>query len=305
VSIRNHLPRESLFVLLRDTFRDWKADRANLMAAALTFYTLLSLAPLLIVALSIAASLYGTEEAAAKLQEGLEVSLGTDSAGFVADVLGRLRVDPTRWLATIVGLVIVLWSAMRLFGVLQKAINIIWECNDTETIKDRLLAFLRGQGLALLMMVGLFLLWQIVLFASTAVGVVVEWADATLPDGLQISWLVKNGLSLLILATCFATINKFVPRTRVRWGDVWRGSLFTAALVLLGQKLMTSYLAGTAITSLFGAAGSTVVVLLWFYYLWMLVLFGASFTKVSAEHRRRRKPLRSKVQPSDLAAGRS
>lgn len=305
MSIRDHLPRETWLLILRDTIREWKADRANLMAAALTFYTLLSLAPLLIVALSIAASLYGSEEAAAKLEQGLEASLGAESAGFITDVLGRLRVDPTRWLATIVGLVVVLWSAMRLFGVLQKAINIVWDCNDTETVRDRLVAFLRGQGLALLMMIGLFLLWQVVLFASTAVKAVVEWADATLPIGIELSWIMRHGLSLLILTTCFATINKFVPRTRVRWGDVWRGSLFTAVLVLLGQKLMTSYLGGTAITSVFGAAGSTVVVLLWFYYLWMLVLFGASFTKVSAEHRRRRKPLPAGAQPSDLAAGRS
>lgn len=287
------------WAMLRETAAKWSEDRAAQLGAALAFYSLLSLAPLLLIAIAVAAFFIGDAAAEAELVGKLENTVGSDGAGAIQQLLANAQQPGTGLIATLLGVGTLLLSASALFGQLQDALNQVWNVPPPQktgigvTIKNRLLA------IVMVLCTGLLLL------ASLALSTVVFTAAEYLNELVRLGplWNVLNELvSFLVLTLLFALIFKFVPNAEVSWRDVWVGALLTAALFAIGKIGIGLYLSRSSVASTYGAAGSLVILLLWIYYSAQILFFGAEFTEVYA--RRRGAAIRS-ASGQPITAGRT
>ncbi|MBX9626193.1 MAG: YihY/virulence factor BrkB family protein, partial [Gemmataceae bacterium] len=267
--------------VVKQTGREFMEDKAMRLGAALSFYTALSLAPLLLVVIGIAGLVFGPEAARGELAAQLKDLIGAEGADAVQDMLAKTATTGGGVLSTVVGVVTLLVGATGVFGSLQDALDTVWNVKPDQTpsgiwgmVRDRLLSFGMVCGMAFLLLVSLVLSALL-----TALGGAVErW----LPGGriwLQLGNLV---IGFLVTAAMFALIFKVLPHARPAWKDVWVGALLTAGLFTLGKYLIGLYLGTASVGSAYGAAGSFVVLLFWIYYSSLIVLFGAEFTQVYA-----------------------
>lgn len=270
--------------LLSETYSEWSSNKAPRLAAALSYYTLFAMAPLLVIVIQIGAMIIGGGRAAGHHQQVIGVveqhlrsSLGPAAAQTVADLVEATVSQQGQGLfSATLGWLMLLVAAIGLFGALKDALNTIWELPPPpprgwlESIRERFTAFFLIAGLAVLLLLSL---------ASNAVLSVVPLGHALLQ--------AVNLVVVLVLATfLFAFIFKYLPDLRIRWSDVWVGAMVTTALSGLGQLLLSLYLTRLATTSTFGAAGSLVILLVWVYYQAQILLFGATFTRIYAVGRR-------------------
>jgi membrane protein len=271
----------SVFGLLKDTYSAWSEDRAPRLGAALAYYTIFSIAPLLIVAVGIAGQIFGEEAARGEVMSQVEETVGGPAAATIQDMLRHSYTSGTSIWATVVGLAVLLFGASGVFVQLQDALNTIWRVAPRpdrgwlEVVRDRFLSF--GAVLA----TGLLLL--VSLAANTALAALGKFlAPDALPGGLSL-WQGLNALvSLAFFTLLFALLFKLLPDVYLAWRDVWIGALVTAVLFTIGNYLIGLYLGYTSTASAFGAAGSLVVLLVWVYYSAQILLFGAEFTYVLA-----------------------
>jgi membrane protein len=275
--------------LLKQTFLSWNDHEAARLAAALSFYALLSLAPLIILVVAVASFLFGKTGAQEAIVRQFAAMLGVDGARAVATVIEHGR-NPTGLVASLLGALTLLVGASGVFGELQAALNRIWDVPAVPQdlvhamIRARLLSF----GLAL--SVGFLLLVSLIVSAAlAALGV---YFGALLPLEARLLWLLNFAVSFAGIALLFALLFKYVPDAPVAWRDVWTGALATALLFTVGKALIGLYLGTAAVGSAYGAAGSLIVVIVWVYYSAMIFLFGAEFTHARAA-RRRARPARS------------
>lgn len=282
-----------VYTLLKDTVTDWLDDKAARLAAALAFYTLLSLAPLLIIAVSVAGLVFGDEAARGEITGQLQGLLGVQGAEAIESVLANAKSPTSGVLGTIVGVVVLLFGASGVFGELQGALDQIWEVEPKSGrgvkgfLRDRFFSFTLVLGVGFLLLVSLVL--------SAVLAAVGGFMASHLPGG-EVVWQVINfAISLGVMTVLFALIFKVVPDVQIEWRDVWIGALVTAALFALGKLGIGMYLGRSSIGSPFGAAGSVVVLVVWVYYSAQILFFGAEFTQVYARHRG------SRMTPSDNA----
>jgi membrane protein len=268
--------------MLREAAAKWSEDRAAQLGAALAFYSLLSLAPLLLIAIAVAAFFIGDAAAQDELTTKLEETIGSQGAGALEQLLENARQPRSGLIATGIGIITLLFSASALFGQLQDALNQIWgvpppkQTGILGTIKNRLLAIL------MVLCTGLLLL------ASLALSTVVFTAAEYLNQFVNLGpfWNVLNELvSFLVLTLLFTLIFKFVPSAEVAWRDALVGALLTALLFAVGKIAIGLYLSRGSVSSTYGAAGSLVVLLLWIYYSAQILFFGAELTEVYARRR--------------------
>lgn len=274
----------SWWAMLRATVQGWSDDRAASMGAALSFYTFFSMAPLLLIVLSVAGLLLGREAAQGHLMNELAGLVGRDAAATIESLLASVREPADSAWATLVGLVTMLVGATTVFAELQDALDRIWESPDIRT-RGGLWAVLRARVLSFGLILGLAFLLMVSLVFGAVVTALSQWWS-----GLFTAWAwLAQGLNLVVgfglTAVIFAMIYKLMPRARVQWRDVWIGSLVTAALFSVGKLLIGLYLGASGVASAYGAAGSIVVVLLWVYYSAQVFLLGAEFTWVYARTR--------------------
>jgi membrane protein len=266
--------------LLRTTFQEWNADKAPKLGAALAYYTVFSLAPLLVISLAIAAWVFGEEFARRALQTQLQGLLGEEGASAVQSLLTAAQQPATGTWAAILGVITLFLGATGVFGELQDSLNTIWKVNPKETsglwdlIRQRFLSFTMVLGVGFLLLVSLV----ITAFLSGMIGVVSEWTGGT-ATMIQTANVV---VSLITVTILFALIFKVLPDTPVAWRDVWLGAIFTAVLFTLGKQLLGLYLGRASVASAYGAAGSIVLVLLRAYYSAQILFFGAEFTHAFA-----------------------
>jgi len=264
-----------------EAVRDWSADNASSMGAAIAYYTLFSLAPVLVIAIAIAGAVFGAEAARGEIMAQLQGLMGADAARGVERLLASAGDRSTGRVASIVGVVILLVGASTVFSELQSDLDRIWKARPPEhggvreLIVPRLLSF--GMVLAL----GFLLIVSLVVSAGlSALGK--YWAER-FGGGLEL--LMHGGdvvVSFGVLTLLFAMIYKILPRTRIAWRDVWTGAAITSALFVVGKLAIGVYLGRTGAASGYGAAGAVVLVLLWVYYSAQIFLLGAEFTKVYA-----------------------
>ena len=252
-----------------------------MLGAALAYYTVFSLAPLVVLAIAIAGFVLGHEAAQGQIFDQVRVLIGDQGAMAIQDMVKSANANPaTGIFATVVGIVTLLFGASGVFGQLQTSLNIIWGVEPrpgrgiTGIVRDRFLSFTFILVVCFLLLVSL-LLSTAITFVSTWVGGIATGTEF-LVQGINIA------LSLGVITLLFALIYKFLPDARVAWHDVWIGAFLTAVLFSIGKFALGLYLGSSSVSSSFGAAGSLIVLLLWVYYSAQILFLGAEFTQVYA-----------------------
>ena len=282
-----------LWALLKDTFAAWSHDKVPRHGAALAYYTVLSLVPLLVVIIAMIGLIFGREAAQGYILEQIGSLVGPQSAAAIKEMIQRASEPSTGIVATLIAGVTLLAGASGVFAQLQDSLNSLWGVEPKEgrgiwgVIRDRFLSVGALLGTGFLLLVSLVL--------SAAVSAVGKWFGGWLPApevGLQALELV---ISLGVITGLFALIFKVLPDAKVTWSDVWIGALLTALFFTIGKFAIGLYLGKSDVGSAYGAAGSLVILLVWVYYSAQILLFGAEFTQVYAN------TLGSRIVPSDNA----
>ena len=281
---RRGLRLHSLLDPLQQTMISWLDHEGPRLAASLSFYSLLSIAPLVILTIAAASLTFGRSEAEAVLLDEVRNLMGGAGASTVEMVLEHGKEPRASGMASLIGIIILLVGASSVFGELQSALNKIWNVKLPEDagllslIESRLVSF------ALVLGFGFLLLISLVFSAALAAFGRFFSAHLSLPTMLLAA---TNGVvSFAGIFVLIALIFRYVPDARLRWQDLWQGALVTALLFTIGKALLGLYLGRTAVASAYGAAGSLIVVILWVYYSAMIFYFGAEFTRVRADDRR-------------------
>jgi membrane protein len=261
----------------RDSLNAWVDHNASSLGAALAYYTLFSVAPVLVIAVAIAGYIFGAQNAETHLLAQMQGLLGEAGAGAVQTLLQSAHQGRARGLAAAVSIVTLLIGATSVFGELQNTLDLIWRSPQRDPsvawwrlVKSRLLSFGLILGVGFLLMVSLI--------ASAALAAVGDWLRTFITEWSVLLPALDLLLSLSMTTLLFALIYKYVPRENIAWGDVWIGGLVTAALFTVGKFLIGLYLGRSSLSSAYGAAGSVMVLLLWIYYSAQIFLLGAEFT---------------------------
>lgn len=278
--------------ILFQTGQNWVADNVFKHAAAVSFYTLFSLAPVVIIAVAVAGAVFGDDAAHGRLSQNLAGVLGPDAAAVVEKAVEGSRPETKGWLPTMIGFTTLVLGATAVFGQLQESLNAIW-CVDAKPSRSGIVILLirRLLSLALVLTVGFLLLVSLVL--STLVSALIQFAEhlmAVPPLALRLIDIVIN---LGVITALFGMIFKILPDVVLRWRDVAKGAFLTALLFSGGRYLISLYLGQSTVTSTYGAAGSLVAVLMWVYYSCLLVFFGAEFIRAYLEAAGRAPKLKS------------
>jgi membrane protein len=267
--------------LARQAIEAWSEDYAPSMGAALAYYALFSIAPLLLIVTGIAGLLFGAQAARGELFGELTGLMGEDAARAIEGLLAHVNRPASGMVAVAIGGVTLLLGASSVFNELQSGLDRIWRSPAGGSGMRRLL---RGRllGFALILVLALLLIGSLV--ASALISALADSWAAHLADA---------ALSFALLALGFALVYKIVPRVRLAWRDVWPGAGVTATLFVLGKFLIGLYLGRAAPASAFGAAGSLVVLMIWVYYSAQIFLLGAEFTRLYAHERGSRTAIRA------------
>ena len=270
--------------LLKQTFREWNEDHVPRHAAALAFYTALSLAPLLVISLRVAATFFGNDTVRHEIEQQVEALVGEQGRIAITEILKHANEKGAGIWATIMSTATLLFGASGVFGQLQDSLNTIWKVPQRQ--QRGILGFLRERFLSILMVMGTAFLLLVSLFVSAALSFLGAYA-MHLPEALyRFAELMNVIISLMVFMGLFALMFKFLPETFVAWRDVWPGAAMTAILFSLGKYAIGLYLGQSAIASSYGVAGSLVVLLLWVYYSALIIFWGAEFTQVYARRYR-------------------
>jgi len=265
--------------LLRAAAVNWVHDYAQSMGAALAFYTMFSIAPLLLIVVSVAGLVVGEDTARGEIYTQLDGMLGSEGAQAVQGLLETARRPAGQLLPGVVGLVVLFIGATTVFAELQDALDRIWRA-PARTSGGGLWRLLRARLLSFGMILGIGFLLMVSLAFSAGLAALNRWWDPLFEGWTRVAHAIDVGISVLLSTLVFAMIYKAMPRVRIDWKDVWIGAAFTAILFVAGKFLIGAYIGRTGISTAFGAAASLVIVLLWVYYSAQIFLFGAEFTWV-------------------------
>jgi membrane protein len=285
---------KAIWSLVKNTFTEWSEDKAPRLGAALAYYTIFSLAPLLIIAVGVAGLVFGEKAARGEIVRQLKQTVGETAASAIEELLKNTQSTGTSSWAAVFGFIILFFGATGLFVQLQDALNTIWKVAPKPgrplltLLRDRLFSFLLVLGTASLLL--------ILLLVSAVLSALNRFMSPEMLPGGTYWWQVINGLVSFGFSTLlFAMIFKILPDVRMAWRDVWIGAAVTALLFTAGKYLLGLYLGRSSTTSAFGAAASLVVLLLWIYYSAQILLFGAEFTRAYANQ------FGSQVRPTENA----
>jgi membrane protein len=275
---------KALFSMLKEAFAEWNKDKGPRMGAALAYYTVFSIAPLLLIAIAVAGHWFGEQAARGEILGEIEGLVGRPGAQAIEDMLRHIHTDGGGTLATVIGFVLLFFGASGVFIELQDALNTIWKV--TPPPGNGLLALVRERFLSFAVVLGTGFLLLVLLIVSATLSALSEyWTPSTLPGGIGLWQLINGIVSFGFITLLFALLFKVLPQVHIAWGDVWFGAAGTALLFTLGKYLIGLYLGQSSTASAFGAAGSLVLVLVWVYYSAQILLFGAEFTRVHAQRR--------------------
>ena len=267
--------------MLKQMANSWLADYALSMGAALAYYTLFSLAPLLLIVIAVAGLVFGEDAARGEIAAQLRSLMGEEGAQVVQGLLAGVRKPAEGVAATVLGAVLLFIGATSVFGELQDALDRIWRA-PTPSRSSGWFSLIRARLLSFGMILAIGFLLTVSLVASAALALMGRWLEPIFGGWFALAALGSATGGFVLVSVTFALIYKVMPRVRVHWKDVWIGALFTAMLFTLGKWLIGFYLGRSSVVSGFGAAGSLVVVLLWVYYSAQIFLIGAEFTWVYA-----------------------
>jgi membrane protein len=268
--------------LSKSAITAWIDDFAPSMGAALAYYTIFSLAPMLVIVIAIAGFFFGHEAAQGEIVAQLHDLVGDTAATAVESVLKSASQPGQGVIAAAVGIVTLLIGASAVFGELQSALDRIWKVEVKKKGGLRALIFKRLLSFGMVLGLGFMLLVSLIL--SAALAAFAKWWSGMLGGWTIVLEVLNFLVSFGVITGLFAMIYKFMPSTRIPWRDVWVGAIVTALLFTIGKSAIGIYLGTTNMASGFGAAGSLVVLLAWVYYSAQIFLLGAEFTWVFAKH---------------------
>lgn len=270
--------------LIKETIAEANQDNIPLFAAALAYYTVFSLAPVLVIAIAIVGVVFGEEAARGEIGRQMQGLLGVQGAEFVQSMIQNAnRPGSGGLLATIVSTGILLFGASGVFGQLQTALNTIWEVKPKPGRAVKSFFQSRFLSFAMVLVIGFLLLVSLVL--SAVLSGISAYFRVAFPELLILGQLLNFALSFTVVTTLFAAIYKFLPDVNIPWKNLWVGAGVTALLFNVGKFAIGLYLGNSTVGSTYGAAGSLVVVLIWVFYSAQILLYGAEFTQVYSKYR--------------------
>ena len=294
--------------LFKQTWKEFGEDKAQRLGASLAYYTVFSIAPLLLIAVAIAGLVFGRQAASGAIQQQLAGALGESTAKAVNEMIVSASKPKSGIFATIFGVVTLLFGAAGVFGQLQDALDTIWNVERPKTagfigmIKDRFLSMAMVFGIGFLLLVTLVI--------DTAISAMGKWIGPHVPGGEATLQIVQLIISFGLVTVLFALTFRYLPHVRVAWKDVWFGAAFTAFLFVVGKFGLSLYIGKAAVGSAYGAAGSLVIILIWVYWSAQILFFGAEFTQVYArthgsmagDRSKATKPVEEAAKPKAIAA---
>lgn len=295
--MKNPLTQQNLdcaWTILKNTFNGFVEDRALKLSAALSYYTVFSMAPLLLLLISLAGVFFGRDAIQGHVFAEMNGLIGAEAARQVQDIIRNMELSGKTNATIVIGAVTLIIGATSVFGEIQDSINLIWKVKAkpkrgwVKILKDRLLSSSLIVGLGFLLVVSLLV--------NGALVALNDLLKAYFPDVTIIVFHIINlAISFIVITLLFGIIFKVLPDAKIAWKDVRMGAFFTACLFMLGRYLIGLYIETTSTGSAYGAAGSLIVILVWVYYTAAILYFGAEFTRVYAEH------IGAKIQPADYA----
>lgn len=277
----------------KQAWREFNDDQVQRLGAGLAYYMVLSIAPLLLIAIAIAGVVFGHKAAQGAIEQQLASTLGENIARAFNEMIVMASKPKSGAIATIAGVITLLFGVAGVFGQLQDALDTIWNVERPKTgwkgmIKDRFLSMTMVSGIGLLLLVTLVF--------DTAISAMGNYAGQHFPGGETMLQIVQLVISFGIITVLFALIFRYLPHTHVAWRDVWSGAAVTSFLFVIGKFLLGLYIGKAAVGSAYGAAGSLVVILIWVYWSAQILFFGAEFTQVYARSHGSRAGDRSKTK---------
>ena len=269
-----------MWSLIKESVSQWSEDYAPSMGAALAYYTIFSIAPLLVIAIAVAGFFFGQDAASGEIFAQLRGLVGDEGAAAIQGLVKSASEPGRGTFAAIAGIVTLLLGATTVFGELQSDLDRIWDAPKPE--KAGIWGMLRGRLLSFGMILGIGFLLLVSLIFSAALSALSHFWDAWFTEWEFVLQTVNFVVSFAIITGLFAMIYKLLPRVHIGWKDVWVGAIVTSLLFQIGKLLIGLYLGKSSVASGFGAAGSLVIVLLWVYYSAQIFLLGAEFTKTYA-----------------------
>ncbi|MEP6656501.1 MAG: YihY/virulence factor BrkB family protein [Betaproteobacteria bacterium] len=273
-------PRK-MWQLMRETVSAWVDDFAPSMGAAISYYTVFSIAPLLLIVIAVAGLVLGREAASGQIFAQLQGLMGSDGAAAIQGMVKSASDPGKSTLATIIGVVTLMFGATTVFAELQSALDRIWEA-PAAAKKEGLWNLLRTRALSFGMILGVGFLLLVSLVVTAGIAAIGTWWGPLFSGWEALLQVVNFLFSLVVVSALFAMIYKWLPRARSGWHDVWIGAGVTALLFTIGKFLIGLYIGKSSVVSGFGAAGALAVVLVWVYYSAQIFLLGAEFTWVYA-----------------------
>ena len=268
--------------LLKQTFSEWLEDKVPQLGAALAYYTVFSLAPLVLLLLAIVGFLFRDDPAGTwqKVTEQMSYFLDKSAIDVVQGIAQKASQPNKGVLATSIGILLALFGASGVFGQLQDALNTIWGVKAKPGAG--IVGFIRSRFLSFAMVAGVCFLLLVSLVLESLLKSFSHYVQAMLPGGIVIALVVYSIFDLAVVVLLFACIFKFLPDVKIQWRDVWIGAVMTAIFFAIGKWALGLYLGSGSAASAYGAASSLITLLLWIYYSSQILLFGAEFTQVYA-----------------------
>ena len=267
---------------LRAIVEAFVADDALSRGAAISFYAVTSLGPVLFIVVAIAGLVFGEDAARGALSEQLSALMGKEAADLVQRAVQSASGKSTGIIATVIGVITLLMTASGVFGEMQSALNTIWKAESPHTTISRLVRA-RAASLGLVAALGFLLLISLVI--SALISALADYINARLPFGALVLQMLHFAMSFVLISIVVAAIYKVLPDARLSWRDVLIGAVVTALLFNFGKFLIGLYLAHSALASSYGAAGALIIILMWVHYSAQIFLLGAEFTKIYARRR--------------------
>lgn len=272
---------KQIWLLFKTAFSAWRDDYAQSMGAALAYYTLFSIAPLLLIVISIAGLVFGQDAARGEIIGQLHSLMGQRGAMAIQTLLESVSHPAEGIAATVIGVVLLLVGATSVFGELQDSLDRIWKAPVREG--SGLWHLLRARLLSFGMILGIGFLLMVSLVFSAGLAAISKWWSPLFTGWMLIAGVLNTLFSFALTTGMFAMIYKTMPRAHIAWEEVWIGAVMTAVLFTIGKWLIGIYIGNSAFSSAYGAAGSILVLLIWVYYSAQIFLMGAELTRAYSQ----------------------
>jgi len=279
ISLMSRFPIHMLN-LLWQSFGAWRRDRGTRLSAALSYYTLFSLSPLIAICISLLGLLFGRDVVEQHIISEISAIAGQMTANAVTTMISGTGKHQANWYIASIGFVVLIVAAIGVFAELKDALNTIWRVKDDP--KAGIWAMVRFYLAPMTMLLGIGFLLLVSMVISTGLAAFSSYISQELPIGAVLIWLLDVVISTVIITVLFAVLYRYIPDAKVAWMDVWGGALVASLLFAIGRYLIGFYLGKAGLASTYGAAGSLVAILVWVYYSAQILYFGAEFTRLYA-----------------------